>query len=339
MSGEGRARVAAAVIALGLPLALGLVLAVWALAVSPLQSATGPQPLVGAVESAERRDAESTSVALVPAQSFPVLTQSSGTVTMLSIVPDEMVTTGATALVVDGRPVVAYVSASPLFRDIGAGMEGDDVKTAQQLLADLGYLGAVDGKAGSSTVAAIRAFNTANGLLGQSDFLAVGSLLWIPEGSMAPLSVSARVGQHVAPQTELYTTTSGADRIEVNTKGAEGDRLLKVNSVVVTLPAGQTVLTDAEDVAAIKATLGDQTKSAATLESVTPRTVGTVPTSAVVAEPGGAVCFFTDVHGPGMRIDAAAGSFGLVDVGAELIGSPVLINPRSVRENLKCDSS
>ncbi|HQZ85219.1 MAG TPA: peptidoglycan-binding domain-containing protein [Actinomycetota bacterium] len=338
MSAGGRSRVVVAVLALGAPLLVGVVLAVWALADSPLQSATRPQPLIGTVELAERRDVELTSVTLIPAEPYPVVSQSTGTVTALSITSGEAIGSGATALAVDGRPVVAYVSAAPLYRDIVEGLEGDDVAAAQRLLADLGHLDAVDGRAGSPTTAAIRAFNAAQGYGEDNGVLAVGSLLWVPEGSAAPQSVTIRVGQLVAPQTELYMTASGEDRIEVGAPEADVDRLLTVGSVTATLGSGQTTLTDPADIEAIKTVLGGETTAGAALESITPRTVGTVPASAVVVGTDGVACFFTDLQGPGTRIDAAAGSFGLVDVDADLIGTPVLINPRTTREDLACDS-
>lgn len=337
MGTVGRARVATTVLALGVPLLVGTILAVWALAVSPLQSAAPPQPLIGAVDVAERVDAEPTSVTLVPAESYPVVSQSAGIVTASSITLGKPIRSGDAAFMVDGLPVVAYASAAPLYRDITAGLRGEDVRTAQKLLVDLGHLDAADGSAGPPTVAAIRAFNTAHGYANDGA-LALGSLVWIPEGSAAPKAIAIRVGQLLAPQSELYTTTSGEDRITVGAPAGDLDRRLAVGPATVTLPAGQTALTDPADVATIKSVLGDQVTGGATLESMTPRKVGTVPTSAVVVDAGGAACFFSDLTGPGIRIDADAGSFGLVDVDADLIGTPVLINPRATRGELACGS-
>jgi len=338
MTTGSKSRVFTTVLALGVPLLAGGVLAVWALADSPLESATQVQPLVGTVESAERRDPESTSVTFIPAHQFSVVSQSSGTVTALSIAPGEAIVSGEPALAVDGRTVVAYVSRSPLYRDITEGLKGDDVATAQQLLVDMGYLDVVDGRAGRSTTSAIRAFNAAHGYGEQSRALAVGSLLWVPEGSAAPQLVAIEIGQVVAPQTELYTTASGDDRVEVRTKDDAVDRVLTVGPVTASLRAGQFAVTDPTDVDAIRVALGNETTASATLESVTPRAVGTVPTTAVVVAADGVACFFADVEGPGTRIDADAGSFGLVDVEPGLIGTRVLINPRTTREDLACDS-
>jgi peptidoglycan hydrolase-like protein with peptidoglycan-binding domain len=338
MTSAARSPAVVAVVALAVPLLVGAVLAVWALAASPLRSATVEEPLIAVVETASRRDQEFTSVTLVPAEPYAVVSQSAGVVTALSIVPGRPVGSGVTAFAVEGRPVVAYVSPSPLYRDISAGLQGDDVRTAQQLLVGLGYLDAVDGRASSPTISAIRAFNAAHGYGKRNDVLAVGSLLWIPEGSAAPQSVTVRVGRSVVPQTELYTTTSGRDRVQVGAPAAPTDRVLTVGAATATLKAGQTDVTDLAAVEEIRAALGEGQTASAVLESMTPRTVGTVPASAVVVDTDGSACFFTDVRGPGVSISADEGSFGLVDVAADLIGTPVLVNPRSTREDLACDS-
>lgn len=338
MGDSSRPRVVVAVVALVTPLLAGLAVAVWALAVSPLRSAAPQEPLIGTVEAAQRHDATPTSLVLIPAARFAVTSQSSGTVTSLSMSVGEPVASGVPAMSVDGLPVVAYVSVAPLFRDIREGLEGADVETAQRLLVQLGHLDRVDGKAGASTVAAIRAFNDGHGYSDNGGVLAVGSLLWIPSGSAAPSSVTIRVGQLVAPQTELFNTTSGEDLIRVAAEAADADRILRAGPVETTLRAGQTDITDAEAVGALKSLLGDGTRMNATLESTTPRTVGTIPASAVVVGADGIACFFTGLQGPGTRIDAGSGSFGMVDVDAGLIGSAVLINPRVVREDVGCGS-
>jgi peptidoglycan hydrolase-like protein with peptidoglycan-binding domain len=338
MTTGSRSRVVTAALALGTPLLIGTVLAVWALADSPLQSTASAKPLFGTVEAANRTDSELTSVKLIPARSYPVVSQSTGTVTGLSITAGKALVAGKAALAVDGRPVVAYVSRSPLYRDITKGLDGDDVKTAQQLLVDLGYLDTVDGHVGTTTTSAIRVFNGAHGYGKQNGTLAIGALLWVPRGSGAPLSVKIRIGQTVARQTELYTTTSSKDRVKVTTQETSVDRLLTVGSATAVLRAGRTSVTDPADVKTIRAALGDGTNTSATLEPLTPRAVGTVPASAVVVGADGVACFFVDVHGSGTQIKADQGSFGLVDVDASLIGSPVLINPRSTREDLACVS-
>jgi hypothetical protein len=56
----------------------------------------------------------------------------------------------------------------------------------------------------------------------------------------------------------------------------------------------------------------------------------------VVVDQTGAACFFPDVTGPPVGISTESGSFGLVDVDATLVGTPVLTDPRRTRTDLTC---
>lgn len=320
------------------PLVVGAVLAVWALAASPLQSATSVEPVVAQVGSAERDDGFSTTAMLLPATDVVVKAQSSGTVTALSFAVGVPVTSGEVAFMVDGLPIVAYVSQAPLFRDITAGLRGDDVTTAQQLLVDMGYLKAADSVAGPSTQTAIRAFNAAHGRGKNNTTLSIDSLVWIPSASDAPQTLTVHVGDLVEPQTALYATQTGQDSISAGTTAQSEDRMLSVGTVTVTLPAGQTAVSVPDDVAALLTQMGDQTSATAMVTSLEPHQVGTVPATAVVTDATGASCYFTGVDGEAVLVDATSGGFGLVNVDPELIGTPVLVNPRSTRENLACAS-
>ena len=82
--------------------------------------------------------------------------------------------------------------------------------------------------------------------------------------------------------------------------------------------------------------INDVTSRSAFLALSTPRIVGTIPASALVTDPTGATCFFSDVEGPGTTVVATGGSFGTVDVDPDLVGTAVLINPRDAREDLAC---
>lgn len=323
-------------VALVLPLAVGTALAVWALSASPLGSAADTTASVGQVVAAERTDSTPTTVSFVPGDAFAVTAQSAGTITELGITLGRDIAQGSTAMEVNGLPVVAYVSHSPMYRDIERGMSGDDVATAQQLLYDLGYLDSdPDGKAGFVTSAAIKAFNRALGYGDDNPVLSMGSLLWVPAGSGAPGAITVRVGIDLTPGTELYTTTAGEDRIVVD-EHREAASVLTVNDVTVSLEPGQTTITEPETVSMIAAYIGDQSSVFATIALAEPREVGTVSAAALITDASGKVCFFSDVTGQGTVVEAADGSFGLVDVDVELVGTPVLLNPRDVHEDLAC---
>ncbi len=323
---------------LAVPLAVGAALAVWALASSPLQSSADPQPVVAQVQAAQRDNRTSTTVTLSPAPTVEVRSQSAGTVTGSALQEARPLRTGDVAYEVDGRPVIAYVAAAPLYRDITPGLQGKDVATAQDLLVETGHLKATDRSSTDAMRRAVRAFNAAHGSGTDVTTLAAGSLLWVPEGSGAPDVVIVRVGDVVQPQTPLYETARGASTASVAAPAAEVERSLTVGAVTVPLPAGSTVVTDPDDVADLAEVLGDQESGPAVLADVAPTKVGTVPASAVIVDEKGVSCYFRGLEADPVRIDATAGGFGLVDVDAALVGTPVLVNPRGVVDDLSCDS-
>lgn len=325
----------ALVLGLVLPLGVGLAVSVAALARSPLQASTPPEPVVAQVGRADRVSTQSVAVTWVPAEPVEVTSRSSGTVTEVTIQPDVPIVSGQAVLAVDGQPVVAYVSAAPLYRDIGGGLAGEDVWTAQRLLVDLGYLQQADGVAGASTVHAITRFNTDRGR-GDGGILAVGSLLWVPEGTRAPQEVTVAVGDVLEPQVTVYLTSSSDDQVSVATSAVEVDRLLSVGETEVPLPAGATSVTDAAHVDLLRDALAGEASTQGLLSDVTATEVGTVPASAVVVEPDGTVCYLTSAHGGVVHIEPEDGLFGVVDVDPSLIGTPVLVNPRQAEVDLGC---
>jgi len=308
-----------------------------ALADSPLESARNVEATVGVVETAERTDSENSSVLYVPGANRSVSSQSSGVITELSIDVGQPVTNGSSAWSVDGVPVVAYEAAAPLFRDIKEGLSGKDVKIAQQVLADTGFLsGSIDGIAGDVTGDAIAKFNREYGYGKSNRVLGVGSLLWVPEGSGVPTSVTVRVGDSVSPGTEVYVASVEPATISVDVEPVDQQRVVTASGVSVSLPAGQTTVSDPEDVNALAEVVGDKQAFPATVALAEPRTVGTVPASSVVTDAQSRTCFFLDVDGPGIIIEATTGSFGVVDVDPALAGTSVVLNPRAVRMDTSC---
>lgn len=71
---------------------------------------------------------------------------------------------GDVVLTASGRPVFLLQGGQPMFRDLGPGLEGDDVRQLQEALQRLGFdPGAVDGRFTSRTEAAIRSWYEAAG--------------------------------------------------------------------------------------------------------------------------------------------------------------------------------
>jgi peptidoglycan hydrolase-like protein with peptidoglycan-binding domain len=309
---------------------------------SPLESAAAPAPLIGAVETAQRSGQVNVGIKVEYTAALSPATQASGTVTALTVAAGDQVATGTRVMDVNAQAVIAYVAASPLYRDIARGLEGPDVATAQSLLTELGYnTGSADGKAGLATEKAIKAFNLANGYGKNNTVLSLASLVWVGTAPVTVNAMSVSLGGQVGPGTALFTTTAALAAIVVSEPPGmvtDGDLELVVGDIAAPYVAGSGRVTDPEAVAAMVATLGTATEGVGTLQQVTPTTVATVPSSAVVTDAGGRTCLFESDVAPPTPVTPTGGSLGTIDLDPALAGTPILLNPREVREDLTCGS-
>jgi len=342
MAGKARSGGLAVAVAIALvaPLAAGIVLVLSKSSESPLESAAAVEPLVGSVERAERYNEASVAIAVKYATALAPSTQASGTLTALKLAPSKEVQTGTVVASVNNQKLVAYASKAPLFQDISRGLKGADVKTAQQLLTDLGfYTGEIDGDAGPATEKSIKAFNQHYGWGKDNGTLSLASLVWVGQASVTVSEVSVTLGGSVSPGTELFKTTAALAAITVTETpnlSTDGDVTLTTNGVTVPYVVGSGAVTDPDDVAAIAATMGTTTEGVGTIALVEPLVVGTVPSSAVFADETGGTCIFPSVDGSPVAVTPTGGTLGTVDLDEALVGQPVLINPRDVREDLTC---
>jgi peptidoglycan hydrolase-like protein with peptidoglycan-binding domain len=342
MASKARSGGIATAVALALiaPLAAGIVLVLARSSESPLESASAVEPLIGSVERAERYQEASVAITVQYATALAPSTQASGTLTALKLMPGTDVKTGTVVGSVNNQKLVAYASKAPLFRDVYRGLKGSDVKTAQQLLEDLGfYAGAIDGDAGPATEKSIKAFNAKYGWGKDNGTLALASLVWVGQGPVTVAEVSATLGGSVSPGTELFKTTASLAAIAVTETPnlpTEGDVTLTVNGVTVPYVVGSGAVTESDAVAEIAATMAGTTEGVGTVALVAPQVVGTVPSSAVVSDETGAACIFPDVTGAAVAVTPTGGTLGTVDLDESLVGQAVLINPRDVREDLAC---
>jgi len=316
-------------VALGIVIPLGVAAGVALIVAerSPLDSAAPAAPLVGTIESAQRNNQVNVAIGVEFADAVTPSTQA-----------------GGTRLVdVDARGVVAYVADSPLYRDVARGLEGSDVATAQGLLTELGFdTGPADGKAGPSTEKAIKAFNLAYGYGKNNTVLTLASLVWVGTVPATVNEMSVHLGDQVGPGTELFTTTAALAAITVTEPPGdtlEGEWALTVNGVTAPYEPGSGRITDPEAVAAMASTLGAATEGVGTLQLATPLTVASVPSSAVVTDATGGTCIFASADAAPTPVEATGGSLGTVDLDLSLVGQPVLLNPREVREDLTCGGS
>lgn len=342
MTKSGRSAGVATVVVLALVAPL-LAAGVWvfvASSESPLESSAEAAPLVGMVEAAERFSDTNVTVKVEYAAALAPTTQASGTLTALTISQGEEVVHGQTVMTVDAKEVIAYTADAPLYRDVTRRLEGADIETAQQLLADLGYLdGTVDGTAGYDTEQAIKKFNQAHGYGKSNTILSRDALVWLGSGPVTVGEMAVAVGDAVSPGTELFTTTASMAAIAVTEAVAlpqSGDLELDVLGVTAPYTAGSGAVTEPDAVAELAAAIGSAGEGVGAIRLVTPETVGAIPASAVYSDETGATCLFPDTTGAPIAIEPGGGSLGTVDLDRSLVGQSVLLNPREVREELTC---
>jgi peptidoglycan hydrolase-like protein with peptidoglycan-binding domain len=106
--------------------------------------------------------------------------QAAGVITSVNVTPGEEVAAGAILYSVNLRPVVIAQGEVPAFRSLSTGTTGADVAQLQSFLAAIGqYQGAVDGRFGSQTARAVKAWQKSIGVA-QDGVVQTGDLAFVP---------------------------------------------------------------------------------------------------------------------------------------------------------------
>ncbi|WP_165218451.1 peptidoglycan-binding domain-containing protein [Schaalia sp. ZJ1691] len=173
---------------------------------------------------------------------------STGLVTDLACSPGSELTSGESALSVDGSPVFALATATPLWRELSENDTGEDVTALQTELQRLGYNTYPSGRVGPLT---LRAVALLLGVTGQeaADFSTISPerFLWIPAPNVTVAQCHTQVGRALSPGDEIATLTktlSLARISEMPKNLLAGEHVLSVGSV--SLPIDEDgVVTDA----------------------------------------------------------------------------------------------
>lgn len=285
---------------------------------SPRSLAT-PEP-IREVTAISRTDADEKQVQLTleTGASQPVTTSRQGIVTALNCTTGGTIRSGDTFAAVDGLPVIALATTTPLWRDIDAGEQGEDVEALQRELTRLGAGTRVDGIAGPSTMRAARTFLAARGLrLDEEAAVPRDAFAWTPSVETPVRSCEAAIGTAVtaAGELALLPPELKSARIESIPAGAiSGDRQITMGEV--STPVSRNgIIDDPVGLAAISSQ--PQFATAVTAAEGTPA----VPASWSLVEPQE-----VDVVPPTALWDVRDGSACLQPVGrspvlVELIGS------------------
>ncbi|KAB7791486.1 hypothetical protein [Bifidobacterium leontopitheci] len=204
----------------------------------------------------------STQMTMVPTLSTERELVGNATGTVTADWSGDGLTSGRRAYGVDGRPVVALATASPMYRDLKTGDKGDDVLALNNELSRIGYTAS----AGSNTFTWYTGRGVAQLLKdngGTADVaddgavtLRLSDILWLPSASMGvPGEWSAVAGSPVTAGSPVGKVTGTITKLSLkNAQPMDIDRTVTIIDQSTTLKAGTTEITDAEFCAKVAAT-------------------------------------------------------------------------------------
>lgn len=225
-----RRTIALAGVGAALCVALGISVGTYVFAPPVPHSLAGSVELTSAMVSARSFDDErSVRVSVKLHESEPVLSPTVGRITALFLAPHASLVSGDKVMEVDGQPVVALHTASPLYRDITDGVEGRDIVALQEELGRLGYDIAVTGQVNWATrwaLADVLGVDDVHG--GVPELISRASIMWLPAESVTVNEVKVRTNDVLSESTILMTlidqTQSG--KISVPEGALPGARVL-----------------------------------------------------------------------------------------------------------------
>jgi peptidoglycan hydrolase-like protein with peptidoglycan-binding domain len=152
--------------------------------------------------------------------------------------PGSVVPLGGRLYTVDNVPVFLLRGNVPAWRDLQSGMDkGPDVRQLEQSLRDLGFFtGEPDEKFSRSTVDAVKKWQKATGLE-RTGRLALGAVVF-SGGDLRVGTVTANVGDQVAPGADLFATTSTVQVVDVSLDLADQQLAVVGRKVGLRLPGG-----------------------------------------------------------------------------------------------------
>lgn len=168
--------------------------------------------------------------------------QAAGVVTDILVTDGAEVQQGGPLYAVNLRPVTAAAGQTPAFRELAPGTEGPDVRQLQTMLSDLGYYGgAVDGKLGTGTERALRAWQKAVGYP-VTGIVSVGDIIFVPELPSRVVIDSKLVqrGSVLSGGENVLSTLSPAPTFALPITAAQADLVPDGTRVELTAPDGLT---------------------------------------------------------------------------------------------------
>ena len=178
-------------------------------------------------------------------------TQASGILTGYACSPGAIIKSGTSFLSIDESPILALHTEVPLWRDLGPGMNGSDVRALQTELTRLGYHAAVTGTWQGNTTAAVKKLWQTAGVK-QLDTLALNRVIWLPGTEVGIKTCTAQLGTTLNPDTSVATINDVLSQLQVKVEPGDA-RVAIAGDVKVDIPADGNI-TDAAFLTAFSAT-------------------------------------------------------------------------------------
>jgi hypothetical protein len=301
----------------------------------PPDSLVGP-PEAGTIAVVPERfaDARSVELRLEHVPGVPLIGRASGTVTGSRCVAGGRIRSGTSPWSVDGRPLLALSTPTPLYRDLASGDEGTDVASLQAELRRLGLDAPATATYDAATAGAVRDMweGVAPHLTDQQLLdggLPLSRVVWLPAPSVSPAECAAVLGGVVAAGSPVATTAATITEAVVDPLPDDlvpGARVLDVQGLAVHVPtsgsvSGRTSLRKllSTELGIIAVKTLDQERPvplSGTLSLTKPLRTATLPASALVSGSGSCV------------LDAAGAPHGVVVVSSTLGRSIVSFEDR-----------
>lgn len=187
-------------------------------------------------------DARSVSVAPVTAEPSTLAVSQVGIVTSTQCIAGATIASGTSPVAVNGQPIIALATSSPLWRDLAIGDEGPDVRALQDELARLGYGVDPDGNYGRATSSAVIALFNDVGVVKHDGTVTLSRMMWLPAPAVTLGSCDLPLGA-MAGTDPFATTTTPLTGLRISgdiTGAVPGERVVRHGAVAASVdPDGQ----------------------------------------------------------------------------------------------------
>lgn len=272
-----------------------------------LAAATGPDTVTASHQQfADERTVEAS---FETSAEQSITTRAAGTVSESLCKPGRTVESGTRILSVDGRPVIALHTDTPLYREIGTGATGSDVLALQQELARLGYNAEGNGTYGWRTAAGVRQLLSQAGETNPEGRIGPADVAWLPQTNVTPTQCTANLNASLTEGSEIIKTGGQLTAVTFPMPSdlRDGKRTFTLFGVKASLDANdadkiddritdRTFLDQIQTSDGYKTTLADQggKKPTATLALEQPINAIKVPPSAITGQNGTRACVSPD---------------------------------------------